>query len=104
MRLRHTVRPTKGKPSGPSAIWPVSAFILAKTSALTGDAGAIVTNDENWALKARMVANHGRIHKYNHEIEGVNSRMDGIQAAILEVKIEHLPGVDGKAPEKRLSL
>lgn len=39
-----------------------------------------------------MLANHGRIDKYDHEIEGVNSRLDGLQAAILGVKIKHLPG------------
>ena len=38
-----------------------------------------------------MFANHGRIDKYDHEIEGVNSRLDGLQAAILEVKLKHLP-------------
>ena len=38
-----------------------------------------------------MVANHGRISKYDHEFEGVNSRMDGIQGAVLDVKLKHLP-------------
>ncbi|GAG46903.1 unnamed protein product [marine sediment metagenome] len=56
-----------------------------------GDAGAIVTSDDRLAKKARMLVNHGRIDKYNHEMEGINSRMDGLQAAILGVKLKYLP-------------
>ena len=56
-----------------------------------GDGGAIVTNDDSLAEKVRMIANHGRMEKYNHKLEGVNSRLDGIQAAILDVKLRHLP-------------
>jgi dTDP-4-amino-4,6-dideoxygalactose transaminase len=43
-------------------------------------------------MKCRMLANHGRIDKYNHEFEGRNSRLDGLQAAILGVKLRHLDG------------
>ena len=67
------------------------SFYPGKNLGAYGDAGAIVTNDDELALKARMIANHGRIAKYDHEIEGVNSRLDGLQAAILEVKLRHLP-------------
>jgi dTDP-4-amino-4,6-dideoxygalactose transaminase len=56
-----------------------------------GDGGAIVTNDDELALRARMIANHGRIAKYDHEMEGVNSRLDSLQAAILKVKLKYLP-------------
>jgi len=42
------------------------------------------------AKKCRMIANHGRVEKYNHEFEGRNSRLDGLQAAILSVKLKHL--------------
>ena len=55
-----------------------------------GDAGAIVTDDLNIAEKCRMLANHGRLSKYDHEFEGLNSRLDGLQAAILDVKLNHL--------------
>ena len=48
-------------------------------------------NDEKLAVKARMIANHGRMGKYDHEFEGVNSRLDGLQAAILGVKLRYLP-------------
>ena len=66
------------------------SFYPGKNLGAYGDGGAIVTNDENLALKARMLANHGRVDKYDHEIEGVNSRLDGLQAAVLGVKLRHL--------------
>tara|TARA_B100000780_G_C21125273_1_gene456400 strand:- start:1140 stop:2240 length:1101 start_codon:yes stop_codon:yes gene_type:complete len=66
------------------------SFYPGKNLGAYGDAGAIVTNDETLAKKSRMIANHGRIEKYNHEFEGRNSRMDGLQAAILNVKLTKL--------------
>lgn len=66
------------------------SFYPGKNLGAYGDAGAIVTNDNALAKKARMLANHGRIDKYDHEIEGVNSRLDGLQAAVLRVKLKHL--------------
>lgn len=80
----------KGKTIGSIGDMACFSFYPGKNLGAYGDAGAIVTNDENLALKARMIANHGRIDKYNHEIEGVNSRLDGIQAAVLEVKLKYL--------------
>ena len=80
----------KGKKAG--AIAPLSCFSFfpGKNLGAYGDAGAIVSNDDELAEKARMFANHGRKEKYNHEFEGVNSRLDGIQAAILDVKLKYL--------------
>lgn len=66
------------------------SFYPGKNLGAYGDGGAIVTNDENLAKQCKMIANHGRIEKYNHEFEGRNSRLDGIQAAILSVKLKHL--------------
>lgn len=66
------------------------SFYPGKNLGAYGDAGAIVTNDDDIAKKARMYANHGRISKYDHEFEGVNSRLDGIQAAVLRAKLPHL--------------
>lgn len=68
------------------------SFYPGKNLGAYGDGGAIVTNDEALALKCRMIANHGRISKYDHEFEGRNSRLDGLQAAVLEVKLRHLEG------------
>jgi len=67
------------------------SFYPGKNLGAYGDGGAIVTNNQGLALKCRMIANHGRTSKYNHEFEGRNSRLDGLQAAVLEVKLRHLP-------------
>jgi dTDP-4-amino-4,6-dideoxygalactose transaminase len=67
------------------------SFYPGKNLGAYGDGGAITTNNDQLALKARMFANHGRVEKYNHDMEGVNSRLDSLQAAILEVKLRHLP-------------
>ncbi len=66
------------------------SFYPGKNLGAYGDAGAIVTNDESLARRCSMIANHGRLKKYDHEIEGINSRLDGLQAAILSVKLKHL--------------
>lgn len=66
------------------------SFYPGKNLGAYGDGGAIVTNNEDIAKKCKMIANHGRIEKYNHEFEGRNSRLDGLQAAILSVKLKHL--------------
>ena len=66
------------------------SFYPGKNLGAYGDAGAIVTNDDELAKKCRMISNHGRIEKYSHEFEGINSRLDGLQAAILDVKLKHL--------------
>ena len=80
----------KGRKIGSIGHMACFSFYPGKNLGAYGDAGAICTNDDQLALKARMLANHGRVEKYNHEIEGVNSRLDGLQAAILEVKLRHL--------------
>jgi dTDP-4-amino-4,6-dideoxygalactose transaminase len=66
------------------------SFYPGKNLGAYGDGGALVTNDEALAKRCRMIANHGRISKYDHEFEGRNSRLDGLQAAILDVKLQHL--------------
>lgn len=66
------------------------SFYPGKNLGAYGDAGAIVAHDELLSKRCRMLANHGRLEKYNHEFEGFNSRLDGIQAAILNVKLHHL--------------
>jgi dTDP-4-amino-4,6-dideoxygalactose transaminase len=81
----------KGRQIGSIGDMACFSFYPGKNLGAYGDAGAIVTDNDELALKARMYANHGRIGKYDHEIEGVNSRMDGLQAAILGAKLNHLP-------------
>ena len=66
------------------------SFYPGKNLGAYGDGGALVTDDDEVAGRARMFANHGRAEKYNHTFEGVNSRLDGLQAAILSAKLNHL--------------
>jgi len=66
------------------------SFYPGKNLGAYGDAGAIVTNNEELYNKAKRIANHGRIAKYNHEIIGRNSRMDALQAAVLNIKLKYL--------------
>ncbi len=66
------------------------SFYPGKNLGAYGDAGAITTNDPDLARQCRMIANHGRIDKYDHQFEGRNSRLDGLQAAVLSVKLKHL--------------
>lgn len=66
------------------------SFYPGKNLGAYGDAGCIVTNDAVLATKCRMFANHGALKKHEHEIEGINSRLDGMQAAVLNVKLPHL--------------
>ena len=81
----------KGRQIGSIGHVACFSFYPGKNLGAYGDGGAIVTNDDEFAIKARMYANHGRIDKYDHQVEGVNSRLDGLQAAILGVKLKHLP-------------
>lgn len=67
------------------------SFYPGKNLGAMGDAGAVVTNDNALAEKMAMFARHGGLKKGDHVIEGINSRMDGLQAAILTVKLRYLP-------------
>jgi dTDP-4-amino-4,6-dideoxygalactose transaminase len=80
----------KGRRVGTIGAIGTFSFYPGKNLGAYGDAGAIVTADATLATRARMIGNHGRIAKYDHEFEGRNSRMDGLQGAILSVKLAHL--------------
>lgn len=66
------------------------SFYPGKNLGAYGDAGAIVTNDDSLATRMRMYANHGALKKHDHQMEGINSRLDGLQAAILMAKLPHI--------------
>src|SRR5262249_40904013 len=66
------------------------SFYPGKNLGAYGDGGAVVSQDEDLIHRIRMLANHGRTDKYIHDIEGVNSRLDGLQAAVLRVKLTRL--------------
>ena len=67
-----------------------TSFFPSKNLGCFGDGGAIFTNDDVLASKMRSISNHGMVIRYHHDMIGVNSRLDSIQAAVLEVKLKHL--------------
>lgn len=67
-----------------------TSFFPSKNLGCYGDGGALLTNDDELALKIRMIANHGQAKKYYHKVLGCNSRLDTLQAAVLKVKLKHL--------------
>lgn len=67
-----------------------TSFFPSKNLGCYGDGGALYTNNSDLAIKIKKIANHGQAKKYHHEIIGVNSRLDTIQAAILNVKLPYL--------------
>ena len=67
-----------------------TSFFPSKNLGCYGDGGALMTNDDNLAQKMRMIANHGQEKKYYHKVLGCNSRLDTIQAAILNIKLNFL--------------
>ena len=68
-----------------------TSFYPGKNLGALGDAGAVTTNDEELASLIRMFANYGSRKKYVNEVKGINSRLDEIQAALLDVKLKYLP-------------
>ena len=77
--------------AGTMGTFGTTSFFPSKNLGAYGDGGALFTQSEDLAQRARMIANHGQRKKYHHEIVGINSRLDTLQAAILGVKIKHLP-------------
>lgn len=67
-----------------------TSFYPSKNLGAFGDGGAISTNDDEIAARLKMIANHGQSKQYYHDVVGCNSRLDSIQAAILDIKLKHL--------------
>lgn len=89
----------KGKKVGTMGDAASFSFYPGKNLGAYGDAGAMVTNDAELAETARMVTNHGQKEKHDHRMEGRNSRLDTIQAAVLSVKLKHLDSWNNKRRE-----
>ncbi len=75
------------------------SFYPGKNLGAYGDAGAVTTDNTELAKRMRMLGDHGCQQKYTHEFEGDNSRLDGIQAAVLSVKLPHLDGWNARRLE-----
>lgn len=67
-----------------------TSFFPSKNLGCFGDGGAIFTNNDELAAKMRAISNHGMVVRYYHDFVGINSRLDSIQAAVLDVKLKHL--------------
>jgi UDP-2-acetamido-2-deoxy-ribo-hexuluronate aminotransferase len=78
------------KKTGSIGTMGTTSFFPSKNLGGYGDGGAIMTNDEALANQLKMVANHGQSRRYYHDVVGCNSRLDTIQAAILDIKLRHL--------------
>ena len=80
----------KGKKAGTFGDIACFSFYPGKNLGAYGDGGAIVTDNEELATNVRKLGDHGSNVKYQHDFEGLNSRLDGIQGAVLSVKLRHL--------------
>ena len=67
-----------------------TSFFPSKNLGCFGDGGALFTNDDDLAHKVRGIVNHGMYKRYHHDVVGVNSRLDSLQAAVLDAKLPHL--------------
>lgn len=79
-----------GKRVGTYGLAASFSFYPGKNLGAYGDAGCILTNDADFAEKCRMFARHGALKKHHHMMEGINSRLDGLQAAVLKVKLSYI--------------
>ena len=79
-----------GKKNGAIGHVAATSFYPSKNLGAYGDGGAVFTNDDKLAEVIRMIANHGQSRRYYHDVVGCNSRLDTIQAAVLDIKLKHL--------------
>ena len=87
---RYTFSNGETKQAGTMGDIGCTSFFPSKNLGCYGDGGAIFTNDDELAARMRAIANHGMVVRYHHDLIGVNSRLDSIQAAVLDAKLPHL--------------
>ena len=87
---RYTFANGETKQAGTMGDVGCTSFFPSKNLGCYGDGGAIFTNDDDLAARMRAIANHGMVVRYHHDEVGVNSRLDSIQAAVLDAKLPHL--------------
>ena len=87
---RYTFSNGETKQAGTIGNIGCTSFFPSKNLGCYGDGGAIFTNDDELAARMRAIANHGMVVRYHHDMIGVNSRLDSIQAAVLDAKLPHL--------------
>lgn len=80
------------KKTGSIGLIGCTSFYPSKNLGCYGDGGAIFTSDDSLAVKIKMIANHGQTKRYYHDLVGCNSRLDAVQAAVLNVKLKYLDG------------
>jgi dTDP-4-amino-4,6-dideoxygalactose transaminase len=81
----------KGRKAGSMGVAAAFSFYPGKNMGACGEGGAVTTNDADLAAKVCMLRDHGQSSKYYHEMEGYNGRCDALQAAVLRIKLKHLP-------------
>ena len=79
-----------GRPVGTLSQAATYSFYSGKNLGAYGDAGALTTNDPDLERQIRLISDHGRVGRYEHAVIGYGSRLDGLQAAVLSVKLRHL--------------
>lgn len=89
----------KGKRTGNLGDASGFSFYPGKNLGCMGDGGCVTTNDDELATKIRAIANYGSDRKYHHIYKGINSRLDEIQAAVLDVKLPHLDADNARRRE-----
>ena len=85
-----------GRPTGAVGLAAAFSFYPTKNLGALGDAGAVITSDEEVAKRARLLRNYGERDRFEHVLHGLNSRLDALQAAVLGAKLRHLEAANDR--------